>query len=141
MTTFDRRTSSQDSLLSSQVEWAARLADFMVNRFTKYGGWRDLKVKGVVNKALSGVNVYLDGIGWSCSVDISMSPAPMVSAEFNTQDKEIDQMPNLEDLDLDALLTRGENIQFDIESRASLDQTTMKLSLWLSKQVAPFNGR
>jgi hypothetical protein len=139
--TFDRRTSSQDSLLSAQVEWAARLADFMVNRFTKYGGWRDLKVKGVVNKTLSGVSVYLDGIGWSCSVDISMSPTPIVSAEFNPQAKEIDQMPNLEDLDPDIFLTRGETFQDDIEARDSLDKTTMKLSLWLSKQVAPFVGR
>jgi hypothetical protein len=141
--TFDRRISSQDSLLSAQVDWAAHLADFMVTRFTKYGGWRDMKVEARVSKALSGVNVLLDGRGWTCAVEIKMSPSPVVEADFFLQSKEAEDLPELEDLDLDVLFGGGgkESFAYDIEARDSLDKTTMKLSLWLSKQVAPFTGR
>jgi hypothetical protein len=114
----------------------------MSTRFTKYGGWRDLRVKADTYRSVDGASLTLDGQGWSCEVDITVESKAVVSARFHESSNEVDDLPNLEDLDPSVLFgNKGARFDYEVAARDSMEKTTMKLSLWLSKQVAPFVGK
>lgn len=138
---YDRTATAKDSLRSAMVAWAFRLCATMQERFTKYGGWRDAQTRSQLRPSRGGAELFMEGRArHSLNREVEREWTAMVKVYVHKQTPQVDVTFDWGDwFDPDdvvkSLQHKGDNVEMDIDPTASMQETVMKVSLWLSQRL------